>query len=196
MPSLFYAAAFERRFPLPYLFFEEVQLQTEALGEREDDSALDRLIRDALSKCVQMDKVSPEDVEYVVRRLEALAKEIEEGQERDSKDKPSSKKQAFASSFSDWISKLDPHNVCLLLADYNYDRAAHLYCKVDRDDVSAMSEQWMHREWERVKVGYESVVYGFGGGYEDKPHAEIDVSVENHEDGRTISKSALDAVKF
>lgn len=192
MPSLFYKATFERRFPLSFLLFEELGLRIEEKGGEEvDPGAYIQIVSDALKKCLGMDKVTEEDVQYVSDRLTEAIEEKEEKQPEEGKHK-----RTFASSFSDWVSKLSPHEICMTLTGYDYVKALYLYENVDRDDVLEMSKQWMKKEWEHIKVGYESVVYGFGGGYEDKPHTEVDVSSDDHLEGKVIKPSALALCKF
>ena len=61
----------------------------------------------------------------------------------------------------------------------------------------ATCAQWMKREWEKIKIEYESVVYGFGGGYkEGAVDTSVDVSTDDNRQGKVISPSALAAVKF
>ena len=196
MPSLFYEAAFSRRFSVPYLLFEDIGEQSKELRPEDAEAHLEEIIRSSLTKCLGMKNVADDDVVYVVSRLEKLAIESAERQAEAEKQAPSSKKQSFATSFAKWIGELDPHNLCLAIAGYDYDKAYHLYTTVDRDDVTAMSEQWMEKEWEMIKVGYESVVYGFGGGYEDKATMDVDVSSDSHTQGQVISKEVLESVKF
>ena len=192
MPSLFYKATFERRFPLPFLFLEDLGIAVKALGQEPTEEQVADAIKSSLKRSLPDIKPRSEDIAYVSERLEKLAAQ-DKGEEGDSK-----KKQDFASSFTNWAGKLEPHEVCLVAADMDYFQARRLYAEVDRDDVVDLSTQWVKREWERVKVGYESVVYGFGGGYKDNgvTGTEVDVSVDQPNEGKVINPAALAAVKF
>ena len=197
MPSLFYKATLERRFPLPFLFFEDVGIAAEGLDEEPTEEDIALHIRESLKRCCNR-KASDADVQYVAGRLEQLAKESTEKQAEEDENKSVKKKaQGFAVSFSDWVGKLKPQELCLAVTDYDHPAAMQLYCEVDRDDVMEMAAQWMAHEWESIKVGYESVVYGFGGGYkEDSAATVIDVSTDDNTDGKVINPAALAAVRF
>ena len=151
MPSLFYKAIFERRFPLPFLFFEDLEEAVRVIGEDITDEQLEGVIRASLKRCLSMKKVTDEDVMYVSSRLEeeALERENEPPPEKE----PKSKRQAFATAFAAWVTELSPHEVCPLISDYDYDKAFTLYRTVDKSDVKYMSTQWVTREWERRPAG-------------------------------------------
>jgi hypothetical protein len=194
MPSLFYKAMFDRRFPLPFVFIEHVNSKLEELGE-EGDEAVEAMLVQSISFCMGIDKVTKEDIEYTSQRLEeaSFASPIDKKGEGG----PTVKK-SFATSFSEWVTGLQPEDLCLVIAGFDYGRAKQMYTEVDYEDVVNMSAIWMDREWEYIKVGYESVVYGFGGGYDDKAThaATVDVSAEDHTQGKAIDRAILDSVKF
>ena len=193
MPSLFYKAAFDRRFPLSFLMLEDIGIRITELGSDPTAEEVAEAISCSLMKCGEVKKPSHDDISYASNRLEAIAREVEEA---DKAEGTGSKKKAFASSYSKWASALEPHAVCLLVAEYDIGKATHLYTKVDKDDVVEMSAQLMEKEWEKIRVGYESVVYGFGGGYDDKATVDVDVSTDDNAQGTAISSQALSAVKF
>jgi len=200
MPSMFYTAAFERRFPLTFLFLEDIGITTSELNENSNEEDVELAIRRSLKRCYKDMKVTAADVAYVSERLEKAAAEKEKrAAELADQTGSGKKKQSFASSYADWAAKLEPHEACLAAANMDYFKARRLYCEVDKDDVTEMSAQWMKMEWEKIKVGYESVVYGFGGGYKEGASlgdTEVDVSTDDNAKGKAINKAALNAVKF
>ena len=198
MPSLFYKAAFERRFPLPYLFFEVLGIQVEESGGIDITVAdLAAAIEKALNKCLPSTKISDKDTAYVSSRLEADAEEQEKVMKEAEATPEVRKKNGFATSFSDWVGDLSPAELCLVISEFDHSRASYLYTEVDRGDVVDMSKAWMTMEWERIKVGYESVVYGFGGGYDDKGGSPVvDAFTEDHLKGKVVDKAALNMVGF
>lgn len=197
MPSLFYTAAYERRFPLPFLFLEDVEVNVTALEGEVTDKQVMTIISACLARYLPNRKADSKDIAYVSERLEILAKEAAEAAEKDD-GKSKKQKKDFATSFSEWVSELTPHDVCLVVSGFDHHRARQLYSEVDRDDVMAMSVLWTRSEWERIKVGYESVVYGFGGSYGDDLPSDnqVDVKAEKMNEGTVISRAALNAVKF
>ena len=67
------------------------------------------------------------------------------------------------------MAELTPENLCLYLADYNYEKAKEFYCKMDREDVTYSCSQKMTYEWEMMRVQFEASLFGSGGGYGDGP---------------------------
>lgn len=197
MPSLFYKATFERRFPLPFLFFEDIGIAAAEFGDEPTNDQVEMAIRRSLKRCMPHLKVKAEDVSYVSGRLEKFAAEMKKLAAEQKAEEPKRVKKDFASSYAQWVSKLQPEEICLAAADMDYFVARRLYMEVDREDVTELSSQWMKREWEKIKIGYESVVYGFGGGYkEGAVDTSVDVSTDDNRQGKVISPSALAAVKF
>lgn len=194
MASIFYSNSFERRFPLSFLFIEHVNAKLEKL-EHADDAAAEKALMESISACLGISKVSTEDVEYAALRLEEASQGTDPSKE-DGDKKPT--KKSFATSFADWVTSLQPEDLCLVISGFDYKRARQLYSEVDYKDVTRLSSVWMDKEWEYIKVGYESVVYGFGGGYDDNASnaSVIDVSADDHLEGKVISSNLLDAVKF
>lgn len=195
MASLFYKATFERRFPLTFLLLEDVGIRLREAGPDVGELEVAEIIKAALKKCHSIKNPSNDDISYVSKRLETMAKEHEDS-EPDKEKKVT--KQHFGSSYSKWAATLEPFAVCLLAAEYDYFLATRLYKEVDKDDVAELSNCLMAKEWEHIKVNYEAVVYGFGGGYSDSAvdGAVIDVSSDDSLQGNVINKAALDAVKF
>lgn len=192
MPSLFYKASYERRFPLSFLFFEDLSISTGKLGEMPEYTDVQKTVKQCLQRAVPDKKITDEDVEYVSDRLEKMSDEGPAEEE----DKGDGKK-GFATSFSTWMAGLEPHNMCLVIAGMDYKLAKSLYCDTDREDVLLIATQWVHAEWERIKVGYESVVYGFGGGYKDEAVGEVvDSNTDDHTQGTKIDPRALAGAGF
>lgn len=168
MKSIFYQAKFERRFNVTLLLLERIAEVFNA--DREDLSSLtqkdvDTLLRQCLHDCgvaKHFSSVDKRDLEYLMQRLQAILEEA-----KSSQDAPSpSKKKAFASSYADWAGKLQTDHICLLAAGFDYFKAKRMYMELDKDDVTEIAKRFLEREWEKIKIGYESVVYGFGGSYE------------------------------
>ena len=116
MPSLFYKAAFERRFPLSFLFFEDISIAVTALGEAPTEEEVAGTIVNGLRRCFPNRTLQDEDTEYAASRIEELVKES-------AKDEPVKEEKEkganFATSFSKWVSELSPHDVCLVISGFD-----------------------------------------------------------------------------
>jgi hypothetical protein len=191
--SIFYEATFERRFALPFLFFEHLAIVVKEYKGDPDDAAMNDMLKESMKACLGMDKVSDKDMEYVAERLTELADRKKPPPEA----RPT--KKSFATSYAEWVSGLTPDLLCLVLADNDFEKARHLFCEVDKDDVMSMSEAWISKSWEDIKIAYECCVYGFGGGYKDsgpEGGGEVDASTNDNAQGKVIPAAALAAVKF
>ena len=162
MASIFYKERFERRFPLPMLTLERAQalfstLDVDAATDRDVNQCIKQALKETCNACP-----SPglDDLAYVVDRMNKMMKDSPD------EEVPLPKTRSLASSFITWAAGLETDQVCLVASGFDYKKAKFLYTEVDRDDVVEMAQQFLTMEMEKVKVGYESVVYGFGGSYE------------------------------
>jgi len=164
MASIFYRAAYERQFPLTMLFLE--LLQTSIAEEGAEEFTADQLvplILKCLVKAGLREKAKKSDADYVITRLTSMMEEAQSA--GDASSSPPPKKQTFASSYSAWAAALEPDALCLAASSFDYFQAERLYKDVDKEDVIWLADQYLRAEWEKIKVGFESVVYGFGGSY-------------------------------
>lgn len=156
--TIFYAATFERRFPVSYLLVERL---ASILGDQEPDStALATAVSKALKDCQTCSKPTAEDIAYVVERLAVPVKAQDSGVEEQSLEGKS-----FGGGFLKWVKELDPEQTCMFVAGYDLERAATLYARADRDDVVALAAVKVNQEWELARVRFEAALFGFGGGY-------------------------------
>lgn len=157
--SLFYEARFNRRFPITYLFVERLTGLLD--GAEPSENVVSEAVAEALRTCGLCDRPSAADVAYAIGRLaadpEEANKQTGDGQDPDDK--------SFASGYLKWVRGLSPEQACMFVAEFNLEQAAKLYTEADKDDVAAMAELKVSREWEVVKVRFEAVLFGFGGGY-------------------------------
>jgi len=164
MASIFYRANYERKFPLTMLFLELLQASiSEKEAEELTADQLLPLILECLVKSGLKEKAKKSDADYVIDRLTSMMQEAQPTGDG----APPSKKQTFASSYSAWAAALEPDALCLAASSFDYFQAERLYKEVDKEDVIWLADQYLRAEWEKIKVGFESVVYGFGGSYKD-----------------------------
>lgn len=162
MASIFYKAMFERPFPVTLLFLELLQTELNKDPDAEfTEAEIVPVIRGCIVAAGLCEKATKRDAEYVLKRLTEMMEQAKA--QKDSP--PPSKKQTFASSYSNWALDLPPDGLCLAASGYDYEKAAHLYRTVDKEDVLWLADKYLRHEWEKIKVGFESVVYGFGGSY-------------------------------
>lgn len=175
MPGLFYRLENENRFPITLLLVETLVV----LGEHNPDSQYGDLIATAIKKAGVVDKkhkVTKEDVEYVVKRLEGM-KKTEEPSEGESKQP----ERGLGTDFLGWLSDLDSEGLCLFIAGFDSFRAREIYRTWDREEVTKASQLLLHCEWQKLKASFEATMYGFGGGYkkEQPPGQEVWQEDEN-----------------
>ena len=101
------------------------------------------------------------EITYVIERIDSLRIE-EEGRSTDAGSKTG---DHFGSYALDWLSNMKPDQLCMYLADYDYEKALFLYCELDRDDVVAMSTNKIDLEWERMRISFEAALFASGGSY-------------------------------
>jgi hypothetical protein len=126
------------------------------------EAAVIAAVHTGMAECGRT-KLSDDDLSYVLTRA-AKHKDAPEspGEEGEAA------KRGFASDYLQWVEKMTPAQMCMYLAEYDLPAARALYCDEDCDDVLALAEQKLARDWENVKVLYESVLFGFGGGYSEE----------------------------
>ena len=193
MGSIFYKAAFDRRFPVTLLLLERISEVFSAGAEEMGQSEVDSSLRKCLVDCGVVKKVTDDDITYLMGRLNTM---VEESKDADDPAPPSSKK-TFASSYTLWAHKLQTDHVCLLAAGFDYFLANRMYMEMDKEDLTEVAKQFLMREWEKIKIGYESVVYGFGGSYsgdDDGGGGGGNSNVVDISDGKA-SKSAMAELK-
>ena len=161
-PSCFYISRFsDRPFPFTYLLLEHITGALKDLGDQagNEDLALS-VVQDSIAACGIRKKPSSDDIVYAVGRMqESYRPEGAVGET------PATNTRMFAGEYLQWVQGLTPETTCLYLADYDMDRARYLYCEVDCDEVRILADEKISRDWQVIKVGFESVLFGFGGGY-------------------------------
>jgi len=192
MGSIFYKAAFDRRFPVTLLLLERISAVFSEGAEQMGQEEVDTAIRRCLVECGLLTKVTDDDVTYLMGRLNKM---VEENKGDDPV--PPSAKKTFASSYTHWAHKLQTDSVCLLAAGFDYFLAERMYREMDKEDLTEVAKQFLMREWEKIKIGYESVVYGSGGSYDGDSGGGGDgggSNVVDISDG-SASKSAMASLK-
>ena len=162
--SMFFKGRFERDFPVSFLLLEAISFLIAQESADEIERSFTEVVTRALIDCgVRADgEVSEDDVVYVSLRLQQIEKEAESEEGEKGTD---SKKPGFAVEYSQWVSGLTVEETCLYAADYDFAASEEYYCSVDKDDVLKIARCRMKRDWESIRMGFESAMYGFGGSY-------------------------------
>lgn len=175
----------DRRLTLSLYFFEVLdeaqQIVNDSSGEGaelDNELGLATAIMASLIETDVCEEPTTEDVEYVADRLVKYYDEAKKASEEKSKEGglAGTGKKTFAGEAMKFLGNLKPDEQCLYLADFDIEKAHHLYTQVDRDDIKVISEQKVGFQWEMMRVQFEASLFGFGGGYgdgESDPNAEV-----------------------
>ncbi|WP_422451837.1 hypothetical protein [Endozoicomonas sp. ALC066] len=139
----------------PTITFEFVEAIQEALKDNPELSTLQAL----LFACDRTGRTK-DDLEAVAVRLAEEKKESEERQEV-----TKSTKQGFGTSFLEWYSKLSPDLMCLMATGFDFEKARHLYCEVDKEVANEVLKAFSEHSWNEAHLRFEACLFGFGGGY-------------------------------
>jgi len=172
--SVFHKAAFEQPVPVTYLLLERA---TVLMAELEGAEAVLASVEAAIKQCGLCKRPTSDQIAYAVQRMAELQDEMEKAQAEGSGTTINLK--SFAGEYLNWVKEMTPASMCMYLADYDYDTACKLYVEVDYKDVQELAEQKLLRDWQLVKTGFESVLFGFGGSYGDGDAVENDLEDES-----------------
>ena len=146
-----------RRLPIPYALLREVSQQNEAAPNGDPAVTLGQAI---LSVFPGLEG----DLEVCIHDLaEFLNEQADKIQEQATEQASGKRGSLLGKSTRDWILSMDSDAVCVFLADWDYDRAQHLYWCVDHRDVMRMFEIRAEYEETRISIAFEGALYGFGG---------------------------------
>ena len=165
--SIFYAALFERPFPVSLLAFERLS----ALGELHPRDAVLKV----LTECCNVYRPTEQDIEYLQRRVEAAAQEVEKKArvpDDDDDDRPRGK--SLGTSFQTFTRTLDAARILLWACGFDYEKAKFWFTEADRDDAMQVVDDFLRLQQERNAYLYEAALYGFGGKYRDDGNSSGD----------------------
>lgn len=158
---------------LSFYFYEVIAEIVKRSPEMEVRAALQEALETTHGRAPTRKEVE----QAAIRLQEDSRKDGSEGNESST-----AHKKGFAGGLFDWIQSLNAEDTCILVAEYDPDKAKHLYTKVDRDLVLAMAKVKTNLIRETAVVQFEAVLFGMGGGY--KGHTA--------QDGQVINLSEMD----
>ena len=71
----------------------------------------------------------------------------------------------------EWLSKLPPQDLCMLLGGYDPVKTEELYCFTDYRVVSEMGRLYVEDRWHQIQSQHDAAMYAFGGGYKGEGDA-------------------------
>ncbi len=140
---------------------------------------------------VYPDDVVNEAAQSILSRVLEHIEEIKK-QEDPTKSKPIFNSKSLGTSYSDWLSSLDPTSLCLYLVDYDVPKALDLYWKEDFKVVQDAAKLRGQHDSQKLLAAMEASMYGFGGKYSEDHGA----SAENFDMGSEEAKEALKSFGF
>lgn len=111
----------------------------------------------AIELAAEQSKLTITDIEALAQRL------LEDTQDTPAAKPPGPKGNGYAAHWTSWLNGLKTDQLCLWLADYDVQRAQHLYCEVEMDLVKAMIELKTTHSWQDLRTRFEACLLGFGG---------------------------------
>ncbi len=85
---------------------------------------------------------------------------------------------AMGRALLDWMEQLPTDQMCLLVCDYDTERARNLYCHTDIEIAGAVFSLFMDKAWQSFRAQFEASLYGFGGSLEgggEVPTVDVDM---------------------
>jgi len=165
--SIFYRRRLGGRPKVTYLLLEAIA----ALQDLEDDLTVYELVAAgmlAAGLVTEGELEKAEDkVEQTAKRLAEMKQRTAErtDEEAEPEGQPASD-NAFGASYKKWAAKQGSQELCLLVADYDLQKAEALYCDTDIEDVDAIVTAKLQSQWERDYLRYEGPMFAFGGKYQ------------------------------
>jgi hypothetical protein len=125
-------------------------------------------------------ELAAEQAKLPILDIEALAQRLLEDNQPQpaAPGHPGPRGNGYAATWTTWLNGLKTDQLCLWLADYDAQRAQHLYCEVEVDLVKAMIELKTAQVWQDLRTRFEACLLGFGGklGSQDTTVHDIDMT--------------------
>ena len=166
--SIFYAARFERAFPVSLLAFERLA----NLAHLEPIEATTQVLQQVCG----VKKPTEQDILYLLDRFKSASEKAEQSAKPSDNSDPleysEQPSRSLGSSFYQFTRSLDISRVLLWLSGWDYQKAEYLYSSVDRDDAMQLVEDFLRLQDEKNTYQFEAVLYGFGGHYKNDDSGE------------------------
>lgn len=188
--SVFYRHTHKQQFPVSYLFLE---LLARSAEKSESGTLLD-VIAPVLTALGQKPPFKEEFLADILREVLEIKKDKEQASAKRSG--PAPKGRSVGSELSKWIGGLDIEEALLMSCDYDYDKAADLYCNKPVKVVDSIISLRAQQEWQRAMVVFESVVFGTGGKMKGGTSDSTSVMTAASENSQREMESKLKSLGF
>lgn len=175
--SPFYSRRFEQRFPVPLLAIERLA----ALEQLPPEQSIPQVLKD----CCGVVKPDEDDLRYFLERINEVVEQKAEDKPEVNPDIKVKPTKTLGTSFSNFLGKLDTPRILLWACGWDFEKAQYWYTQVDRTITMQMIEDFLAVQHERNTYQFETVLYGFGGGYKD------DTQEESTEDWSNLDAAGL-----
>lgn len=162
--SVFLEAA-ERPIPLSFLMLEYLNVRRHELEKEESERTLGEVVEEACRVC-GFEDITKEKILYLVTRMSRSSEERKKGGGAKALLRAN---RDFGGALAEWISGLEPAEVCLWLSSGDLLQANYLYSSADVEEVAALVDVMIQYAFQQAKVRYEAALFGFGGGYKRTP---------------------------
>ena len=136
----------------------------QATENDDSDVLIATIVKDAFCLVYPADKVNtqlPALTKVVIKHIEAL------NAGTDSVSRTKVHTQSLGTQYAQWLSGLDASQACLMLANYDLDKARAWYWYVSTEIISAALKIKAEQISHDVLASMEASLYGFGGKYND-----------------------------
>lgn len=160
MQSVFYTTKFRKDPILSFLLMEHISIRLSESADNVNSNVIS-VIHECAQQCHGV-SLTEEELTRLAQRLQKIAEDNNKAKDK----APGKKPSGFGKEYMKWVESLAPDQLCLMVAQYDFESAYHLYSEVDRDDVIRMAKVKLDDDWNHIQTAFESCVYGFGGGFE------------------------------
>lgn len=150
-------------FPVSLAAFEFL---IESLANLQDvnEVSIAEVYSTAMTNYCNQESANQEGLNYISDRLSEANKAA--GELKGGEDKGKAVKRGFSTEFDKFMRGLPMDTLILQMCGYDFDKAKHIYFKVDRDVALAIVGSYIERSKQDNLIKFEASVYGFGGSFE------------------------------
>lgn len=171
--TVFYKGKFERRFPIPILAYERLEiLVSEEDYDTDNGEEVVKMYIAIMEECCGVSDPEEADITYFLTTVNATFNTPEKPKPAsEGKNGPAKKKKGYATDFYKMIEEQDTASLILNAVGFDYKKAEYLYCVADRTEALLVVEKYLDRLQQDHRIMLESSVYGFGGDMGDSNDA-------------------------
>ncbi len=168
MGSIFYKQRRSHKaneIPITFLLLEVIENMQDSLEGAEVFTALESALDWA--GLTPEGGLTKEPALSLITRIEGISKSVENDKPAKSggieKALKGAGKRAFGTEYLKWFTNLPIAEKCLYAADYDVNKARHLYCELDKELSEEIIKAVFDEKFSTLQAHYEAVVFGMGG---------------------------------